>query len=129
MPVINNNVRLEDQQWGTEHAPNLDINTAGSISVIKGANALQYGGDAIGGLVLVEPKKVRTDTLMGKTIVTGNSNGGGGSLTTSLHKGNTKGWAWNANGTLKYMGDRETPDYILSNTGNREANAAGNVRY
>src|SRR5690606_20128422 len=24
VPIINNNVRLEDQQWGTEHAPNFD---------------------------------------------------------------------------------------------------------
>jgi iron complex outermembrane receptor protein len=24
VPVINNNVRLEDQEWGTEHAPNFD---------------------------------------------------------------------------------------------------------
>jgi iron complex outermembrane receptor protein len=25
VPVINNNVRLEDQEWGTEHAPNFDV--------------------------------------------------------------------------------------------------------
>jgi iron complex outermembrane receptor protein len=29
VPVINNNVRLEDQEWGTEHAPNFDVNAAG----------------------------------------------------------------------------------------------------
>jgi len=129
VPVISNNVRLEDQQWGTEHAPNLDINTAGRVSVIKGASALQYGGDAIGGLVLVEPVSVLKDTLSGRTIVTADSNGRGGSLSSSLHKGNDKGWAWNAGGTFKYMGDRETPDYVLSNTGNREANFAGDIKY
>jgi len=129
VPVIANNVRLEDQQWGTEHAPNLDINTAGRITVIKGADGLQYSGDAIGGLVLVEPLKVLKDTLLGKTIVSANSNGRGGNLATSLHRGNEKGWAWNANGTFKYMGDRETPDYILSNTGNREGNFSGNIKY
>ena len=55
VPVINNNVRLEDQQWGSEHAPNFDINAAGKITVIKGASGLQYSGDAIGGLVIIEP--------------------------------------------------------------------------
>jgi iron complex outermembrane receptor protein len=30
--VINNNVRLEDQEWGTEHAPNFDVNAAGNHS-------------------------------------------------------------------------------------------------
>lgn len=129
VPVISNNVRLEDQQWGTDHAPNLDINSAGRVSVIKGASALQYGGDAIGGLVLVEPVSVEQDTLFGKTILTADSNGRGGSLSSSLHKGNDNGWAWNAGGTFKYMGDRETPDYVLSNTGNREANFNGDLKY
>ncbi|TRW22419.1 TonB-dependent receptor [Flavobacterium zepuense] len=129
VPVISNNVRLEDQQWGTEHAPNLDINSAGRVSVIKGAGALQYGGDAVGGLVLVEPVSVLKDTLFGRTILTADSNGRGGSVTSSLHQGAEKGWAWNASGTFKYMGDRETPDYVLSNTGNREANFASDVKY
>ncbi len=129
VPIINNNVRLEDQQWGAEHAPNLDINSAGRVSVIKGASALQYSGDAVGGLVLIEPVSVLKDTLFGRTMLTGDSNGRGGSITTSLHQGAEKGWAWNAGGTFKYMGDRETRDYVLSNSGNREANFSGDVKY
>lgn len=129
VPVVSNNVRLEDQQWGTEHAPNLDVNTAGSIRVIRGVQGLQYGGDAIGGLVIVEPVSVLKDTLFGKTLATFNSNGRGGTLTSSLHKGAEKGWAWNAIGTLKYIGDRQAPAYILSNTGNREGNISGDVKY
>jgi iron complex outermembrane receptor protein len=129
VPVIANNVRLEDQQWGTEHAPNLDINSAGRISVVKGAGALQYGGDAVGGLVLVEPIQVQQDTLFGSTLLTGNTNGRGGTLSTSLHKGAQNGWAWNAQGSAKYMGDRQAPDYMLSNTGNRETNVSGDVSY
>jgi iron complex outermembrane receptor protein len=129
VPVIANNVRLEDQQWGTEHAPNLDINSAGKVSVIKGAGTLQYGGDAIGGIVLVDPVVVLKDTLYGKTIISSSTNGLGSSITSSLHRGNEKGWAWNVNGTFKYFGDRTTPDYVLSNTGNRESNFAGDVKY
>lgn len=129
VPVMANNVRLEDQQWGIEHAPNLDINTAGRISVIKGANALQYSGDAIGGIILVTPLNIRKDTLFGKSVLTANSNGRGSSLATSLYRGNEKGWAWNVNGTYKYMGDREAPGYVLSNTGNREGNFAGDIKY
>lgn len=129
VPVIANNVRLEDQQWGIEHAPNLDINAAGRVSVVKGASALQYGGDAVGGLVLVEPVSVLKDTLFGRSILTLDSNGRGGAISSTLHKGAEKGWAWNAGGTFKYMGDREAPDYVLSNTGNREGNFAGDVKY
>lgn len=129
VPVIVNNVRLEDQQWGTEHAPNIDINAAGRVQVIKGAQALQYGGDAIGGIVVIEPLSVLKDTLYGKTLLSLQSNGRGGSITSSLHKGNSEGWLWNATGTVKYLGDREAPDYTLSNTGNREGNFAGDVKY
>lgn len=129
VPIINNNVRLEDQQWGTEHAPNFDINAAGKITVIKGASGLQYGGDAVGGLVVIEPISVKKDTLFGKTILNMVSNGRGSSISTSLHKGNDKGWSWNVLGTYKYMGDKEAPDYVLSNSGNREANFSGDIKF
>lgn len=129
VPVIANNVRLEDQQWGTEHAPNLDLNSAGRVSVIKGANAMQYGGDAIGGLVLTESISIPQDTLYGRTLLNFASNGRGSSIASSLHKGAEKGWAWNASGTLKYFGDRQSPDYILSNTGNTESNFAGDIKF
>jgi iron complex outermembrane receptor protein len=129
VPIINNNVRLEDQQWGTEHAPNFDINSAGKITVIKGASALQYGGDAIGGIVIIEPEIIKKDTLVGKTILNLASNGRGGSLSSSIQKGNRYGWSWNALGTFKYLGDRETPDYVLSNSGNREQNFSGGIRF
>lgn len=129
VPIINNNVRLEDQEWGTEHAPNFDVNAAGKITVIKGASGLQYGGDAVGGLVVIEPISVKRDTLFGKTILNLVSNGRGGSVSSSLHKGNDKGWSWNALGTFKYSGDKEAPDYVLSNSGNREANFSGDVKF
>ena len=129
VPIISNQVRLEDQQWGTEHAPNFDINAAGKIRVIKGASGLQYGGDAVGGLVIIEPISVKKDTLFGKTILNLASNGRGGSISSSIHKGNDKGWSWNALGTFKYMGDRSAPDYVLSNTGNREQNFSGDLKF
>lgn len=129
VPVFNNGVKLEDQQWGTEHAPNFDVNSAGKITVIKGASGLQYGGDAIGGIVIIEPYNVKTDTLFGKTIMTLDSNGRGGTISSSLHRGNFCDWSWNAQGSLKYLGDRETPNYMLSNTGNREANFSGDIKY
>jgi iron complex outermembrane recepter protein len=129
VPVLNNNVRLEDQEWGAEHAPNFDINSAGKITVIKGASGLQYGGDAVGGLVIIEPIVSKKDTLFGKSILNFDSNGKGGSLSSSLHKGNYQGLSWNALGTFKYIGDKESPNYVLSNTENRETNFTGDLKY
>jgi iron complex outermembrane recepter protein len=129
VPIINNGVRLEDQQWGSEHAPNFDLNSASKITVIKGASGLQYSGDAIGGLVIIEPLTVKKDTLFGKTIFNYDTNGKGGSVSSSIHKGNNQGFSWNALATFKYMGDKEAPDYVLSNTGNRNASFSGDVKY
>ncbi|MBS3738016.1 MAG: TonB-dependent receptor, partial [Psychroflexus sp.] len=123
--IINNNVRMEDQQWGVDHAPNIDINSAANITVIKGSSALEYGGDAIGGVIIAEPQKAPVkDTLMGKTILTGASNGRGGNLSTNLIKAYESGLYFKAQGSIKRLGDLEAPDYILSNTGVEEQNMA-----
>lgn len=119
--IMNHGVRMEDQQWGVEHAPNIDINTAGSLKVIKGAAALQYGGDAIGGVIRVLPQRPPVkDTLMGRAIISAASNGRGTSLTSNLLKSYESGLYWKTQGTLKYMGELHAPDYILSNTAARE---------
>jgi outer membrane cobalamin receptor len=44
---------------GNGTCPNFDVNAAGKITVIKGASGLQYGGDAVGGLVVIEPISVK----------------------------------------------------------------------
>lgn len=116
--VLNNEVNLQDQQWGIEHAPNIDINSAANISVIKGAGALKYSGSAIGGIVIAEPPKVfLKDSLYGKTVITGGTNGRGGSVSTRLTRSFENGWFTSLQGTYKRFGDFETPDYILSNSG------------
>lgn len=123
--IINNNVRMEDQQWGVDHAPNIDINSAANITVIKGSSALEYGGDAIGGVIIAEPQKAPVkDTLMGKTILTGVSNGRGGNVSTNLIKAYKSGFFIKAQGSFKQIGDIEAPDYVLSNTGVKEQNLA-----
>ncbi|WP_047415768.1 TonB-dependent receptor domain-containing protein [Cellulophaga sp. Hel_I_12] len=128
--VINNGVQMEDQEWGSEHAPNLDINAIGSISVIKGAGALQYSGDAIGGVIVAEAAKVPVkDSLFGKTLMTVATNGRGGSLSSQLTKSYENGWYGTAQATLKRFGDFETPDYVLSNTGIYETNASFRVGF
>jgi len=117
--VMTNNVRLQDQEWGIEHAPNIDINSAASISLIKGANALEYGGDAIGGVIVVNPTRVfAVDSLFGKTIVNGHTNGRGYGLNTSLTKTYQKGTYFSGNISYRRSGDYSAPDYILTNTGN-----------
>ena len=123
--IINNGVRVEDQEWGAEHAPNVDINAIGNLTLIKGASALQYGGNAIGGLIVAEAAKVPVkDTLYGHFASTGVSNGRGVSMTSQLTKSTQSGWFGTLQGTWKRFGDFEAPDYVLSNTGSFVRNAS-----
>ncbi|MFL2626654.1 MAG: TonB-dependent receptor [Flavobacteriaceae bacterium] len=116
--MINNGVRMQDQEWGKEHAPNIDVNAVGRLTVVKSASALQFGGDAMGGIVIAEGLKVPVkDTIYGKTMLSGASNGRGGVLTSQLTKSHKNGWYGSAQGTLKRFGDVEAADYVMSNTG------------
>ncbi|WP_271783535.1 TonB-dependent receptor [Aquimarina algiphila] len=116
--IMNNGVRMQDMEWGDEHAPNVDINVANSITVVKGASALKYGGDAIGGVIIMETNRAPAkDTLFGKTVLSGSTNGRGGFLTSKLTKAYESGMFLKVHGTLKRYGDVEAPDYVLSNTG------------
>ncbi len=123
--ILNDGVRMQDMEWGEEHAPNVDINSTGSVSVIKGASALQYGGDAIGGVILMDQTfKTLKDTLFGKTILNGMTNGRGGNISTELTKVYNDGWFVKGQASYKRLGDREAPDYVLSNTGIQELGAS-----
>ena len=116
--ILNDGVRMQDMEWGDEHAPNIDINAADQISVIKGAAALKYAGDAIGGVVVIDRERVAVrDSLFGKTLLGGMTNGRGGSVSTELTRTFASGWYLNGQASFKRLGDREAPDYILSNTG------------
>ena len=121
--LINNDVRLEDQEWGIEHAPSIDINSIDKLSVIKGASALQYAGDAVGGVIIAETSGEKlVDDLYGSVTSNLQSNGRGGSVATSFTKTKNNGWYYKFQGTLKRMGDFETADYVMTNTGFQENN-------
>ncbi len=123
--ILNNNVRMQDMEWGEEHAPNVDINANQNISIIKGAAALEYGGDAIGGVIIMNPLAViRADSLYGKTQMNLFSNGRGGNLTSTLIKSYESGLYIKGQGSYKRLGDLEAPDYLLSNTGIQEKGIA-----
>ena len=128
--IINNGVQMQDQEWGAEHAPSIDINAVGTLKVIKGAGALQYGGNAIGGVVITSaPKVPLLDSLYGKTILSGSSNGLGGTVSSSLTRSNQNGLYTAFQGSLKRYGDFNAPNYNLSNTGVFERNIAATIGF
>lgn len=123
--ILNNEVRQEGQQWGADHAPELDPSFANTILVVKGAESVRYGADALGGVVLLSPKKLPYgDGLHGEFSPSFASNGK--KLTSSFRLEsavpNYSHWAWLVQGSLKQAGDFKTAAYYLNNTGLFEAN-------
>ncbi|WP_018676730.1 TonB-dependent receptor [Riemerella columbina] len=119
--VLNNGVRMAEQEWGVEHAPNVDTNAYEHIDLVRGAEALKYGGDAIGGAVLLEsPNYPKKDTIIGKVSLSGISNGKGLALNTDVAKTWQNGWSVRTQGSAKKLGDLQTPHYSLQNTGTEE---------
>ena len=128
--ILNNGVRQEGQQWGNEHAPEIDPFTAGKISVIKGASAVRYGSDAMGGTIIVDQKRLRdTAGVGGELNLIGFSNGRQGAGSGML-EGNFKKLSplsWRVQGTLKQGGNINSPGYYLKNTGIKEYDFSYNL--
>lgn len=54
MVVAENGMRHEGQQWGAEHGLEMDAFQARSVRIVKGPAAIEYGSDAMGGVMEVE---------------------------------------------------------------------------
>ncbi len=128
--MLNNGVRQEGQQWGSEHAPEIDPYIADKVTVVYGANSVRYGADALGGVVLVEPKALRSEPgLSGEANLAAFGNGRVG-VASAMLEGKMKGklpLSGRAQGTFKRGGDIRTPDYFLKNTGVKEINYSAAV--
>ena len=122
--ILNNEVRQEGQQWGADHAPEIDPSVADKITVVKGADAVRYGSDALGGVIIIAPNKLPYgDGLHGELSPSFASNGRKLATTLKVESSVPKlhHWAWRVQGTLKRSGDIHTADYVVNNTAAREA--------
>jgi iron complex outermembrane receptor protein len=123
--TINNGVRQEAQQWGNEHAPEIDPFIAENLSVVKGVEGLRYGSDAIAGVVLVEPKILKfSEKPVGEFTAGYFTNNGqyvaAGNIESRIKK--FPELAFRLQGSLKKAANIQTPDYRLNNTGQDERN-------
>lgn len=130
--ILNNGIRQEGQQWGNEHAPEIDPFISNNITVVKGASSVKYGSDAMAGVVLVEPDKLPdTVALTGVLNVVGITNGRAG-IVSGMLQGNfekLKGLSWRVQGTYKKSGNIKTPNYYLKNTAIEESNFSYAIGY
>lgn len=130
--IVNNGVRQEGQQWGSEHAPEIDPFVAKRLTVVKGAAGVRYGSDAIGGVILVEADPLPDSAKLAGEVNQVYFSNGRQSVSSAILEGilsPKKGLRWRVQGTFKKGGDVSTPNYRLGNTGVQEINYSLTLGY
>jgi iron complex outermembrane receptor protein len=134
---MNNGVRQEGQQWGSEHAPEIDPFVAKKITVLKGAAGVRYGSDAIAGVIMLEPEALPDSNKLGGEVNTVYFTNGNQIVTSGILEGGMRpkkaevlqSFGYRVQGTFKRGGDISTPNYRLANTGVSEINFSIGANY
>lgn len=84
--IVENGIKHEAQQWGSDHGLEIDQYAVENLEVIKGPASLLYGSDAIGGVIDMNNRRVPAENIIkGSIDLTGRTNndlvGGSVSLT------------------------------------------------
>lgn len=117
--LVNDGVLLQSQQWGNDHAPEIDPFSSETVQVVKGAAGLRYGVGAMAGAVVLQPAPLRAANGWGGWLSLGGfSNGAAGILSGSVDwRPRNANFALRLQSTAKRSGNLRAPDYWLGNTG------------
>ncbi len=118
--ILNAGVTQEGQQWGGDHAPEIDPFSPARIEVLKGAASVQYGAGAIGGVIRIEPPELPVNPGIGgriNTNVFSNNRQGAGSVLVQGALRRLWGLKWRAQGSLRRAGDARAPAHVIGNSG------------
>jgi len=56
--VLENGIRHEGQQWGSDHGLEIDQQAVESVHIIKGPASFLYGSDAVGGVIHIKQNSI-----------------------------------------------------------------------
>ncbi|MEM1025339.1 MAG: TonB-dependent receptor [Myxococcota bacterium] len=129
--ILQEGVRLESQDWGLDHAPEVDVYGAERVVVTKGAATVRYGPKAIGGVISLEPAPYpdAPGRIEGEGTGVAIANGRGGSANASVRARLSKAWAARAQASYRRTGSLDSPRYVLDNTGQEEFGFTGGVAW
>lgn len=130
--ILFDGVRHEGQQWGIDHAPEIDPWSIGRITVVKGAGTVRDGSEASGGVVRIDPIAMPTTPgIAGQVDLLAERNGRRGTAVFRLDAAPRRipGLALRVEGNLGRGAALVTPDYPLDNTGLWTWNAGGRLHY
>jgi len=131
--VLDDGQRLETQQWGDEHGPNIETENAERIEVIRGPASVLYGSDALGGVVNVIPPPIpdaigRSGFVQSRVSVAYGTNNRqpDGAL---LIEGASGGFGVRADVSGRTSQNVRTPNYILWNSGDQAIGGSAALGY
>jgi iron complex outermembrane receptor protein len=131
--VLDDGQRLETQQWGDEHGPNIETENAERIEVIRGPASVLYGSDALGGVVNVIPPPIpdaigRSGFAQSRVSVAYGTNNRqpDGAL---LIEGASGGFGARADISGRTSQDVRTPNYVLWNSGDEAIGGSAALGY
>ena len=129
--VINAGVPIEGQQWGNEHAPEIDPFSPTKVDVIKGASSVEYGNGALGGVIKFDPRNFRNEPGINGTVIgnlfSNNRQLSGSMILDGAFENLPLSWQTQISG--RYAGDSQTPEYYITNSGFREVNGSFGIKY
>lgn len=127
--ILNNGLKHGFQNWGTDHAPEIDISNAHRITIVKGAAGVIYGPEALGGAISVENDPLYLNESFKANIGTGYQSNGKGYFVNSEISQGLKKWSYHLGANYTRIGDRNAPDYSLTNSGKEEKSINAGLRY
>lgn len=130
--LFNNGLRQAGQEWGSDHAPEIDLQAFDKITVMKGAGTMEYGVDAIGGVIVADQGLLPFEgQASGSANLVGMTNGGlvGAGVEYAFPFGLNKHFAGDVQASWRKAGDFRSPAYHLTNTGLEEWNGSLHVGY
>lgn len=130
--VVQDGIRNEVLQWGNEHAPEIDSMSADRIEVMRGANSLLYGSDALGGVISINRPELPNASLGAGSLqgkVAADVESVNNSIGTGVMLSGAQGdWGWRANVSQRQAGNYATPNQgVIPNTGEQEASGDGEI--
>lgn len=124
--ITQRNTRLNGQDWGMDHAPEMDFSSLESLEYLGNVERFQYTLKP-GGAIITQGKEAPFHQNLGmKWANIINSNPQGINSALSLYSGFKKGvlenFAWEARASGVYQANAYTPEYVLSNTARKGYN-------
>lgn len=141
--VVQNGIKHEAQQWGTDHGLEIDQYGIDEIQIIKGPASLMYGSDAIAGVINIRQDIVpKENSFSGEVNLLAESNNDLLGISTGIQSRKDK-WYYRARLTFRDYADYKVPvntvnyeNYVfhlhnhnLRNTAGKEANASFSIGY